>query len=77
MPPVDFFPILTMIPERWAKWKQLIQRVKGNHRTLYNRMLSNVENRLKRGQGIGVFMEEAIQNAEEWGFSDRDLLMLG
>lgn len=38
-------------------------------------MVSNVENRLKKGQGIGVFMEQAIQNAEEWGFSTRELLM--
>lgn len=75
MPPVDLFPILKLVPERWAHWKRVVRHVRMLHETMYDRLLTVVETRLKNGQQNGSFMEEAIQKATEWGLSKRDLLM--
>jgi hypothetical protein len=70
MPPVDLFPILTWVPERWAEWKRTVSHVRGLHETLYGRLLNTVETRLQNGMGNGAFMEQAIINAKEWGLHD-------
>lgn len=74
MPPVDLLPFLMYIPERWASWKKLVNNVKISHETMYERLLRVVETRMKKGFGFNVFMEEAIQNANEWGLDRRDFL---
>ncbi|KAE9398628.1 cytochrome P450 [Gymnopus androsaceus JB14] len=79
LPPVDLFPILTLVPEKWAKWKRTVAHIKNLHVTLYDRLLSNVERRLVQGsEERGVLMEHAIRNAEKLGLVSREhLLHLG
>lgn len=75
MPPVDLFPALTLVPERWAKWKRTVKNIRFLHESLYDKLLQSVENRMSSGHGSGVFMEQAIENAAEWGLSSREHLM--
>ena len=48
MPPVDLFPILTWVPERWAAWKRTVTYIRELHETLYGRLLKTVETRVQR-----------------------------
>jgi hypothetical protein len=75
MPPVDLFPILTYVPERFAGWKRLAKSVKLRHEQLYDRVLASVERRVASGQGIGSFMEELLTKGPSMGLPTRDHLM--
>ena len=75
MPPVDLFPILTWVPERFAKWKRIVKDIRHLHESLYDRLLKEIESRLEKGQGTGVFMEQAVEHAAEWGLDSRELVM--
>ncbi|KII83911.1 hypothetical protein PLICRDRAFT_118622 [Plicaturopsis crispa FD-325 SS-3] len=74
MPPVDLFPILTYVPERFAHWKRVVKTVKALHEEMYEDLLSTVERRLEKGQAANVFMEDAVIKAQEWGLTRRELL---
>ncbi|KAF8649385.1 hypothetical protein AX16_005826 [Volvariella volvacea WC 439] len=73
-PPVDIFPILKYIPERWAGWKRTANHVRKLHEELYERLLVMVEKRLARGLSADCFMEDAVQNAKDLGLTTRELL---
>ncbi|KAF8889650.1 cytochrome P450 [Infundibulicybe gibba] len=75
MPPVDLFPILTLVPERWANWKRAVKHVRVLHERLFDGLLSIVEERVRKGNGTGVFMEQMISSGHELGLKDRDHLM--
>ncbi|KAF8882390.1 cytochrome P450 [Infundibulicybe gibba] len=75
MPPVDLFPILTVVPERWANWKRIVKNVRFLHERLYDRLLATVEDRMRSGNGSGVFLEQAILRADELGLTSRDHIM--
>ncbi|KAF8623649.1 hypothetical protein AX17_007348 [Amanita inopinata Kibby_2008] len=75
MPPVDLFPILTYVPERFAEWKRLAKKVKFLHERLFDRILSMVETRVASGEGIGAFMEELLTKGPSIGLATRDHLM--
>ncbi|KAF8520307.1 cytochrome P450 [Gautieria morchelliformis] len=74
LPPVDLFPILKLVPERFAKWKRIVKNIGSLHDTMYDRLLRKVESRMARGESTPGLMEEAIKEADEWGL-DRELLM--
>jgi hypothetical protein len=76
MPPVDLFPLLALVPERWAGWKRTVIRIRELHEALFESLLRIVEVRLEKGLRSGAFMEEAIKNAKEWGLDRRDFLTL-
>ncbi|KAF1959367.1 cytochrome P450 [Byssothecium circinans] len=69
-PPVDLFPILKLVPKRFAGWKREAEAVKGLHDELYSRLTKQVRERLRKGRGNGCFMEDALQNDEAWGMKD-------
>ena len=75
MPPVDLFPIMTIVPPRWAKWKRTINAIREEHERIYGYMLKRVEDRLENGQSTPGFMEEAVKNADEWGLTSRLMLV--
>lgn len=75
LPPVDLFPVLSLVPKRWAKWKQTVAHIKNLHLSLFDRLLHNVEHRLLDGEGKGVLMEYAICNAEKLGLVSREHLL--
>ncbi|PFH53127.1 hypothetical protein AMATHDRAFT_45749 [Amanita thiersii Skay4041] len=75
MPPVDLFPILTYVPERYANWKRIAKKVRFLHERLYDNILATVEKRVANGQGIGAFMEELLTKGPAVGLLTRDHLM--
>jgi cytochrome P450 len=75
MPPVDLFPILTYVPERFAGWKRLAKRVRFLHEKLYDRLLATVERRVASGQGVGSIMEELLTIGPSMGLLTREHIM--
>ncbi|KIJ12423.1 hypothetical protein PAXINDRAFT_137082 [Paxillus involutus ATCC 200175] len=74
-PPVDIFPPLKYVPERWATWKRIVKEVRTLHEKLYGRLLSAVQSRLEKGAGNGSFMEDMIMNAHSLGLDREEILM--
>lgn len=72
-PPIDLLPILKLVPERWALWRHEAKIVRDMQRRLYFHMLDMTKERMAKGEGVGAFMEDIIQNAEQLGMDD-DLL---
>lgn len=69
LPPVDIFPFLKWIPERWANWKIECQVARKMQRSLFFGLLDECE------QTDGhCYMREIIQKRDELGFTDRDML---
>ncbi|KAF5369132.1 hypothetical protein D9757_011081 [Collybiopsis confluens] len=42
-PPVDLFPILKYVPEKWASWKSLAKQIRTMQHKIYSRMLHQCE----------------------------------
>jgi hypothetical protein len=68
-PPVDFLPILKYVPERWAPWKTLCKEVRKAQRKLYFGLLTECEERVKRGEENGSYMEEVVKRQKEFGMT--------
>ncbi len=75
MPPVDLFPFLTYIPERFARWKEYPKQIRRLQEKLYDRVLSTVEKKMVSGHGIGNLMEELVTNGPSTGIPTREHLM--
>lgn len=75
MPPVDLFPMLNWVPEYLVQWKKTVTDARISHEALYYRLLSTVRQRRAEGRGNGCFLEEALENSEEWGLTSNELLM--
>ncbi|KAJ6551143.1 cytochrome P450 [Mycena capillaripes] len=71
-PPLDFFPILKYVPERWAKWKRDCRNVRTLQRNLYFNLLDDTQERLRQGEGNGSYVEELVERQEELGM-DREM----
>ncbi|KAH7886508.1 cytochrome P450 [Phlebopus sp. FC_14] len=76
-PPIDLFPALNWVPERYASWKRRVMSVRRRHDALYGDLLSLVKNRIQSGQQNGAFMEDAYLRRDELGLSHAMLLNLG
>ncbi|KAF7369235.1 putative cytochrome P450 [Mycena venus] len=72
-PPMDYFPFLKYVPERWAKWKQVAKFVRKLQRDMYFRLLDESQERLRRGAGNGSYVEELIERQDELKL-DREML---
>lgn len=70
MPPVDIFPFLNWVPERYSGWKKKVLKVKQQQEDLFGRLLEIVKRRTNNGVVNGSFMEEAYTRREEWMLSD-------
>lgn len=66
-PPLDFLPFLKYVPERWAPWKTLVRDVRRLQRELYFGLLGECEERLRKGEDNGSYIEEVIKRQEEFG----------
>jgi len=76
-PPVDFLPILKYVPERWAPWKTLCKEVRKAQRKLYFGLLTECEERVKRGEENGSYMEEVVKRQKEFGMTREHVGYLG
>jgi hypothetical protein len=75
LPPVDFLPILQLVPERWATWKTKCKQVREMQRKLFYGLFEECESRMSRGHLVGCYMEDVIPRKDELGFTDRDMLV--
>ncbi|KAK7051593.1 hypothetical protein VNI00_004572 [Paramarasmius palmivorus] len=73
IPPIDILPLLSYIPESWAKWKRQVRELKEKHRTTHLALFDECERRMKRGEGNGSYMEEVLSRQEEFGLT-REIL---
>jgi hypothetical protein len=74
-PPLDYFPFLKYVPERWANWKKVSKFVRKLLRDMYFSLLDETQERLKRGEGNGSYVEELVERQEELEL-DREMLGL-
>ncbi|ESK85938.1 cytochrome p450 [Moniliophthora roreri MCA 2997] len=73
VPPVDLLPFLDYIPESWAWWKQLASETRQKQRALYFGLLDECEQRMKRGEENGSYMEQILMEERELGL-DREMI---
>ncbi|KAJ7257797.1 cytochrome P450 [Mycena rebaudengoi] len=71
-PPIDFIPILKLVPARFAKWKRDCAKVRKLQRDLYFGLLDETKKRLSAGEENGSYMEEILTRQEEFGM-DREM----
>ncbi|KAA1475630.1 cytochrome P450 [Dentipellis sp. KUC8613] len=64
-PPVDLFPALRYVPQRWAGWKREADAVRRLQGALYERLVGYVRARVERGMTNGAWMEGIIRGAGE------------
>ncbi|KAJ7893767.1 cytochrome P450 [Mycena leptocephala] len=76
-PPVDIFPILKLVPERWAKWKRDCSRLRCMQRDLYFGWLEDAKANSQLGEGNGCYMEEVLRRQDELGMDDEMTAYLG
>lgn len=69
IPPVDIFPILKHVPERWASWKTMAKNIKKVHRKLWYDLLDVIEKRVVEGRRQGCLMEDIWDNQEQFNFN--------
>ncbi|KII94756.1 hypothetical protein PLICRDRAFT_169479 [Plicaturopsis crispa FD-325 SS-3] len=70
-PPVDIFPVLKYMPERWAPWKALLRETREIQRGFYLSLLEDCE---ARDADNGCFMEEVLKRMQEFSLS-REMAM--
>lgn len=71
LPPIDIFPILKYIPERWAPWKGLCRRLLLNHKTYFSNLIDRCLTRLANGKRNGSYIESLLEEGSEYDF-DRE-----
>ena len=70
-PPLDMFPILKYVPERWAEWKTVAKRIRALHRSLWYQLIGVIEKRIVEGRRLGSFMEDVWDKRTLYDF-DRE-----
>lgn len=73
---IDFFPILKLVPERWAKWKRQCMQLRKMQRALYSSLLAETEDRLRRGEGNGSYMEVLLGRQKELNMDEEMKLLV-
>jgi len=69
IPPIDLFPFLKYMPERWAWWKRRILETRLLQRDIFFRLLGDCESREQRGEGNGCAIESVKQKGSEYGLT--------
>ncbi|KAK7687147.1 hypothetical protein QCA50_009650 [Cerrena zonata] len=76
-PPVDVFPFLKYIPERWAAWKGLCREVRSRQRKYYFSLLRNCHERIKSDKRNNSFMEYLLENQKKYDFDEESCCYFG
>lgn len=61
-PPVDLFPILKYVPEKWAQWKSLCREIRGKQFELYDGFVKMCEQRIKDDAKNGSLLEGVVED---------------
>lgn len=73
VPPLELVPFLQYIPERFARWKRLANKVRSLHQILYFDLLDEVQHRIDNGQTNGCWMETLIERAPVLGLDRQQM----
>lgn len=65
-PPLDLFPILKYVPERWASWKTKCREVAASHRKMYFSILERCEKRLAKGSPFNCAIDEMLPKLDKY-----------
>ena len=77
-PPVDSFPLLKLIPQRFlGNWRSRAEQVGGLMKSLYSQVLRDVEARRERGVRRDSFMDRVLDGQEKNRLSRNELHFLG
>lgn len=77
-PPVDSFPLLKIIPQRFlGSWRSRAKDVGGLMKSLYSQVLRDVEERRERGVNRDSFMDRVLDGQEKNQLSRNELYFLG
>ncbi|CAL1699682.1 unnamed protein product [Somion occarium] len=77
IPPVDIFPVLKYIPERWAPWKTLCKQAHTMQRKPYLDLLGICIDRVKRGKRTDCFIEYLLDHQDQYSLDDELTAYLG
>ncbi|EIN06323.1 cytochrome P450 [Punctularia strigosozonata HHB-11173 SS5] len=77
--PVDIFPILKYVPERWASWKSFLRETGRLERAVYTSLLQECKDRVSDGRQTGLesFMDIIVKRQAELGLTDDMATLLG
>ncbi|KAI0082000.1 cytochrome P450 [Panus rudis PR-1116 ss-1] len=76
-PPVDMFPILKYVPERWAPWKTACRSIRHHQRSFIFSLVDACSSRMRNEKRNGCFMEHVLDHRKEYGMSDEMIGYLG
>ena len=77
-PPVDSFPLLKLIPQRFlGSWRTRAKEVGQLMTSLYSEVLGEVERRREKGVNRGAFMDKVLDGQEKNQLSRNELYFLG
>ncbi|EIN04046.1 cytochrome P450 [Punctularia strigosozonata HHB-11173 SS5] len=78
-PPVDMFPILKYVPERWARWKTMVKRLRSMQRALYFRLLQQSEDRVTNSEASEdePFIDKVVRRQADYGLNRERTAYLG
>jgi hypothetical protein len=71
-PPVDTFPILKCIPERWASWKSICRNLRHKQTTFYSRLAQECRDRVADRQATdsSAFVDDLVRQQNDLGLTD-------
>ncbi|KAJ8702960.1 hypothetical protein PTI98_001627 [Pleurotus ostreatus] len=76
-PPLDFFPILRHVPERWAPWKMLSKKTKRIRDAFDQDIFLQCEEAVQAGKRAGCFVENVLETKVELGVNRDEVRAMG
>ncbi|KAF4605478.1 hypothetical protein EYR40_004262 [Pleurotus pulmonarius] len=76
-PPLDFFPILRHVPERYAPWKSLSKKAKQIRNAFDEDLFLQCEEAVRSGKRTGCSLESVIESQTELGLSRDEVRAMG
>ncbi|KAK7692525.1 hypothetical protein QCA50_004155 [Cerrena zonata] len=73
-PPIDAFPILRYIPERWTRWRSMCRDIRNRQRKYFLNFVDRCLDRIANEKKTGCFMEYLLENGGEYGFNRENTL---
>ena len=70
-PPIDVFPLLKYVPERWAVWKTVCKQARSRQLEFYSKLVDRCLKRIANNERNGSHMEHLLDIEVESG-SDRE-----
>ncbi|KAH8093927.1 cytochrome P450 [Cristinia sonorae] len=76
-PPIDHFPILNHIPERFAVWKRRSREIREGQRRLWFKLADICQQRLDEHRPSGCFLESVLKKKDRYELDHEQIAYLG